>query len=944
MVTNAGSTSVQRAVRNPYLQTGDMYLDLARERGDFTDADYELLIMPMPDVDQAANPERVIDAYRAALGRGKSEREAITEVNSRLVKFSRMSKGEQEATLAGKRMPRIGVVGRTLRKVSSFNQIAREGQMYNVTKIVTRPLADGIGGAVHMLVSGNVKGATRQLRQTGEMAKILATDPGKAISYISRQNNGFLAGLDTELPVIIRGDYASGRDKYGLAAHDLKLHNWAKENRLFGVSKVAAWVLANERTQSMSHAMDTMSRENLGIVTLADEIAKVTKSFMTEVLDADGLNGEDLVKKFLEEARTRTKMVDTSAFSPEDVTAVLTAEGVKNPSYYARIWTDAREEALNNTIEVNRKVLFTGDKVRRYEEGLGHVMYYYYWQSRSLNLAARSAMKNPLLMSSYVKMWNGAQNEAERNGYPKTFIGTLSFWGDPGNAMGWYGLTNALGVIVPGFMMSEWYDLNKSDADSPWYEQLSKVFPVTSTFGAAWAALGHSDEVPDLIGTRQVENYVLAVLDWGNSKGMDFTNGQPVESIIEKVERKLLEGANAAVRGLGIADGEYVPYVPSTGKKDVIKSVLWQHAVEDWGVDPTKWTPEQWNEISVAMTVIDEGSGSSGRADRAYGEWANYVLLNRGASLVTPGGSILRYNPRERARNAAKKGDPNAQLQRDVITGAPETRDLEIQQQQVNAASTDVQRAAKDYWNMIVYQIADKPELYPDEMTFPAAVGVVSAKALRAMTEDERKEIANRYLAVTGLGDDRAQYYENTQAAINTGKVPEVKAYEDYKDLIQRFPGETREFRNWARSANPYYAKIEDEARKRFEAKIKDPVQVEAALDSWVFSTRAYQAFRGRKFSMYDADPKGGSAPDTGAALGVGMLPNTPTDAERIESEVSSAGSENNLVRLALGQRPVTVSSSAMAYEEWRNKNGGTADDYLRYQSGAEPLPQYFRR
>lgn len=329
---------------------------------------------------------------------------------------------------------------------------------------------------------------------------------------------------------------------------------------------------------------------------------------------------------------------------------------------------------------------------------------------------------------------------------------------------------------------------------------------------------------------------------------------------------------------------------------------------------------------------------------------------------------MLRYNPREKARQRNRMSDPRllprddssryqdvqgmdkanrqASLQRDIVTGDTSTRDVLIQREMASSASTPDQRAAEDYYNLLVYRVETDTDAYPDSMTFPTAIGPMTARHLRTLTEEERIDLANRFLTMTGASYDKDLFYLNTDMATESGKLPELKAYSDYKSLIGQFET-VAEFRQWARESNPYFAQQEESSRKMFVEKDKlEGVALEERLDGWAKTVRAYQSFRGRRFSMYDDKPVGGT--DSGAAMGLGSIPGPVTRTQRIESEVANLADDtsasSNLALMGMGYRANSATSEATRYSEWLRENQGTANEWWREESGIPQMPEYFNR
>jgi hypothetical protein len=916
-VSNAPIGIPGPAIMNPNFSINPI-LDDAVKRKLISEADARMMQSQMPD---ELGGETVFEAYYDALSDGLSEREAIARVTGRVASFYRMNTKQQQYLLQRNANLPVGKVGRILRKMSAINRVSREGQMYSAAKVVTRPLSDYSGNTVHMAISGNYTATKKQIGAIPEAIRIAIRAPKDAALYLDKTSSPVLSGLDVDMPASITGHFSNQMTKFGQAGEELFMAKVAdKYNLKFGRFSPLE-VIASPRVQAMGNAMDMMSKKNLAESVMDDRFIDQAREFVKDIEFA-GSDGWKVYQKSLAEARKRTGNPNVRTFAPRDVKAATGSDG------YADMWSKRRDIIKQQTDDELKRVMFVGSEVKNYEQALGHLFYYYFWQSRSLGLAARASATNPLLLSSYIKMWNGLENEAERNGYPKTFIGTMSFWGNPNSPLGWFGLTNAVGILVPGFMMSEWYDINRASDEQTWFERLSTIAPATSMFGGALASLGWSDEVPSLIGSRQLENIVLSVIDWGKSNGMDLTNGQPAESVIRNVEEYLLRGVNGVMREVGWGK-RYTPYAPESGKKDTIKSVIWSNAVRDWGADIETWNVDQWEELSIAMTVVDEGLGESPRAEEAFREWSSVMVASRVANVVVPGGSIPRYGPREAARNAAKKDDDQARTQRDIVRASPQERDRLIEEQQAESTTTIEQRAANDYYSLIAYRIADDVEAYPDNYVLPTAIGPITAGALRQMTEEERRTVASGILEFSGMTADYENYQTQIRAARESGQFPEFTAYKDYQSFVRGYTGGARAFREWAANSNPSFAQSQEEAMKRWQ-KQNPGGDVEEYLDGWAFSARAYSAFRNRPATMYDPQPEG---VDMGIATS-GRRSGSGSGGfgwqERIAYETENANPSAALANRGLGYRPRQVSSEAMRFSNWRDsRGGGTVPDWM---------------
>src|SRR5690606_2404781 len=107
------------------------------------------------------------------------------------------------------------------------------------------------------------------------------------------------------------------------------------------------------------------------------------------------------------------------------------------------------------------------------------------------------------------RMIQGAMNEADRNGYPKTFRGLTHYWGD--TAAGFYGLFNPVGFLVPAMMFS---DLASQQGEN-WTNKVTGILPIGPMTSGALAALGLLDNTPNMLGTQRIQNYVTDIVNYG---------------------------------------------------------------------------------------------------------------------------------------------------------------------------------------------------------------------------------------------------------------------------------------------------------------------------------------------------------------------------------------------------------------------------------------------
>src|SRR5690606_17096759 len=145
--------------------------------------------------------------------------------------------------------------------------------------------------------------------------------------------------------------------------------------------------------------------------------------------------------------------------------------------------------------------------------------------------------------------------------------------------------------------------------------------------------------------------------------------------------------------------------------------------------------------------------------------WANANLVSRGAGLAIPGGVRLRSDQRDENMMAAGAGNEQARSERDLSnTATPQATALEIGQQAVNAIGRgrdtveSTGEIARDAYNRIRY---GQP---PASVTIDGQA--IGRDAILAMSPDERKALADAWLAQSQLGDERQAYFDRRDEVI----------------------------------------------------------------------------------------------------------------------------------------------------------------------------------
>lgn len=814
---------------------GDTLVDEWVRRGELSTWEAESIRQMYPGLDKP-----LIDEYTDRLRRGMSPYEARSDIRNTIYKAHISDRALPKNKLAR-------ALVKSWRAIDKFTAMVRQNMMYNLANFLAGGFGDFMGNSVH-------------LWQTGRMDEIvdsantfhLAFGGEPAIADVfSRDFDEVLAGQNRNIPEqIIPRSGQVYETKLGMKDDNLIAWDWGKAvSQKFGREdiprgfKLLLNFVASPRARSFRQGLDANSKSVLfkGVLDaqLDDEVLRFTRSLENAGMPADATLAA--IRRHATDTRapsgwkSRNPEGTLRHFDSTDVLAVT-----KNQQL-ARDWRAAQSRMFRNASNEVKRTFFAGAPRFVADDVFSRVMFYHYWQTRALALQARSMIRNPRVLGGYYRMIQGAMNESDRNGYPSTFRGMMHYWGD--TFAGWYGLFNPLGVLVPAMMFSE---LAYQQGEHSAWQKVQSILPLTPMVAGAAAVLGLADSTPNMFGTTRVQNIVADVVNWGNAHGFDFTLGLAegsgfVADPVQQITKNILQGLNVIAQQVGAPP--FNPYDPVSGKLDTASEVVIQLAKDQWGSDMSQWTEAQNAELQDALLALESGATGNPLAEEAMRQTTDAYLKNRFFATFIPQGSVIRYGPREQARNAARAGDDMAGYQRDLATAPRENRELLIAEQNLANVGTEQGRALWEAWNTIAYGNQNKGTLTVLGQT-------IDARDLSQLSDEDRATVADAVIAEAGGTDALKAYRDERNAYIRNN--PQLANLDQYRDVIREYPGGIRAFRTWAAEVSPQFAREQEELRDYKRKQGKSALLIEAELDMWARSRAGYLAFRGQNLSRYD--------------------------------------------------------------------------------------------
>lgn len=806
--------------------------------------EFDFLSQPLP-----GQQAPLIDEFIDRLRNGMTANEAVRDLQGSIT-----ASGQSPA----------GIKRALHRFAGGINPFVRQSMQHNILNGLPGGIGDFLGNSMHLWQKGDIDSLARMWNP--RMVWIAFNPMGSARSTgragsrgvsreFTRETNALLAGFDRELPEAILGPAALNDARFG--DDDLILTK-ATRNRSRGTRTIAS-VFQNNVAQDGRKGIDALSRGVLSTQVLDDLLDPAVDRFRAKIAQ-QGLAADatiDAIRRHATDARApeawnaRGGSRTMRSFSPEDVYAITGSDQL------ARTWRREMNGMYKSAGEEARKTFFAGSKRYGLDDAFAKTMFFHFWQSRALGLQLQSMIRSPRVLGGYYRMWQGAMNEADRNGYPKTFRGLTHYMGD--TSAGFYSLFNPLGFLTPAMMFS---DLGNQQGEG-WANKFSSILPLTPMMNGTLAALGLLDNTPNMTGTQRIQNYVTDVINWANANALDFSLGGVIADPVQHWTQHIFEKINAGVQALGVPGAQrFEPYEPKNGRIDTIQSVVWHEAEADYGPS-SEWTNQEWDTVQDALTAVETGGRGNERAEQAIRGWNDANMRNRLLGLITPQGSVLRYGPREEARND-RDDDPrnltDGEQQRKFINASPENRALYVAQEQRDNLGTDRQRYFWETQQLILYGVDDLPD---DQFNNWIEVGGqrITATQLRGMTHEQRQLVASAYTAEHNGTEELAEYRTLRNEFISNN--PALSTYREYTGFVSNYQhGGTTGFRQWATTVSPEFKRRHDERADFFKKRGSSGAVLDEEMDRWAMSADAHKAFLGQPGSKYDARPMPGASPN----------------------------------------------------------------------------------
>lgn len=557
-------------------------------------------------------------------------------------------------------------------------------------------------------------------------------------------------------------------------------------------------------------------------------------------------NVDQIVKDILAQAEGKASNANVSwkgFFSPEDVRTAT--EGTPYSNNLARGW----QSELNKAIEkgqLEQKRIYFSYKNTNADEAIGSIMMFHYWQTRASYMHLRAALRNPVLLNGYYKLWQELKSRSEDNGLG--YMGPM--WKFMTSPSGVYAAIDPIGILLPTTLL----DMQDQEGSKLRVLQ-NQLNPV---IGAALAVAGVTDNVPNVTGLRTTERWLINMGNFLTAEGVDVAkvpllgkvwdnNTMQLTMPIDETIKTLLEGINGWAESKGIPVADFAPFDRGPNEQDQLNTWVLKGVEGKWGpMDPNAtsgpWGPngQAWKDLDDAIDALHTGMPNE-IADAAEQHYASEGLIAALASPFIPGGVITRseYRDQQIAGNAAD--DPAASLNRDIAKAADPT--WTTMQQQWNSIGTPEQQYVYDTYMTIVSHPEDLRGL---TTRLPnGSLAVIPTSGIKDMTDDERQALAQKWLVDNPGYEDAMLYVQSAQADFKT-KYPQMADFKEYqKAAYAEDTGGIRTFRTELAKTNPNFKAEMDSYAAFLKGQGVTGAQLETKLDSWAGSPNGFLAAMG---------------------------------------------------------------------------------------------------
>jgi hypothetical protein len=546
---------------------------------------------------------------------------------------------------------------------------------------------------------------------------------------------------------------------------------------------------------------------------------------------------------------------EKGGFTPGDVREALKGRTAKNTDM-ARGWQSELNKASKKAVDDTEKSFFSYRNTNA-DEIARRIFVFHYWQSRAIPLHTRAALRNPMLLNSYYKLWSELEQLAEEQGHPDYLRGpmqtTFQMFQTPTGIEGHF---NPLAYALPTTPF-DMMDENGNPA-SVFFSQMAPAI-------AAVLAVGGADiNVPDITGTGRDENFIRQWMNFLRGQGIEVPGMSDTMSLSNPTQewtRLFLEKVNEWAVAAGIPVGDFESFNRGASELDQLRSWVAYEATQQFGprLDENGlplWTPEQMEIYREALVNIRAGIDGNPLSDAARENYGNEEAITAGLSVLFSGGSPVISDSRVdrmraadefRSRGFTGPGEED-NLFRNEATASDPT--WVIASAAYHAIGTDEVKAEYEFYNDLIYE----PESlgpYAHGIRMPNGE-IFDTTTLLNLTVDERRVIVDGIFEQFGLMDDITQLVTERDAFKEAN--PEFADYLTYRNGVYQYEGGAEAFIE-DMSSNPNFQRALDDRRKWLQQQGYSGATLEAELAEWASSEDAYKAAIGEQDSIYGQSP-----------------------------------------------------------------------------------------
>lgn len=611
-------------------------------------------------------------------------------------------------------------------------------------------------------------------------------------------------------------------------------------------------------------------------------------------------NADQIMKDILAVAESRAKEAGVpwkGGFSPADV--LKATEGHRHSNNMARAWQSEWNRAIDIGMAEQKRVYFSYKNTNA-DEAIGRVFMFHYWQTRATYMHTRAALRNPVLLNGYYKIFQELNERNEQGGMG--YLGPVyKFMTSPS---GIYAAFDPLGLLIPTTLI----DMQDQEGNKLRVLQ-NQLNPV---IGSLLAIAGITDNVPNVTGLRTTERWLVNMGNYLVSQGVDVAsvpligrvwdhNTMRLSLPIDEAVKSILQEANQWWAGKGVPVGDFTPFDRGANEKDQLNTWVLKGLEEKYGpsetwqghVDPATgaWVEHPAIvEMDAALDALTTGVPNP-IADEAERQYAMEGLIAAVAAPVIPGGVITRSGYRDEQIAGNASGDPGGDLNRSLATSANPT--WTVMHEQWHKIGTPEEQAVYDMYMAMT--------MHPETMgtvvsrTPSGKLTVLRSSQVAAMSDAEREDFINRWIAQNPGFEDAIMTVQEGRDAFKTAH-PQMAEFKEYqKAVYNEQTGGVRAFRESLVKTNPNFAHELDAYRDYLKGEGITGYELERRLDSWAASPNGYLAAMGlpmqngdKPLPVYDpsknpyANPAmAGMAPSAGGgASGTGEGGTKPAEGE----------------------------------------------------------------